>query len=189
MAGRIRHNAQTLTYTLIVLCGIVMILGSLYFRLNYRDQIDPESELIEYSYSSLSANPTKRGRFRMVQISFETIREIIPKGTKDVRMVIGRASDIEAGPISNGAIFSIVIERMSRYKAILFDYDRCVKEYKTRTDIVIVMLVEGLRGPSMRKVVIHIDRVTDTISLSGHEINVKDILDEDVAIALNKLKG
>lgn len=189
MAQDTNSIAKNVTYFLTVLCGALMILGSLYLRLNYGEGAAPEVETIKYNYPNVSGDPIRRNRFRNIRISFNTLKQVVPGETKDVRMVISRSMEVDSGPVHDGVVFSLVIENMARFKSILFDYDRCVIERETTTDIVVYLLIDGLQGVTMRKLIIYIDRRTDTVSLAGYEIDAKDILDKDLEIALNQLRG
>lgn len=184
-----KDRVQNLSYVLIIAVGLLMICGSLYLRVNYGKETVADQQTIRYSYPNISLRPELQHRFRKIDISFETLKQIIPKDTKDIRLLITRTMEGENTPLLSEHVFSIVLEGMANYKSIMFDYDRCIYEYEDCTDICVYMLMERADLITLRKMTITINRVTDKISVSGHEIDTDDIVDRDLSIAINELRN
>jgi len=186
MAGKQTSRSQFFTSVLIVVFGIVMVGGSFLLRFNYGEEASKDQQVIKYSYHNISKDPQKNSHFRQINITLESLNELIPKNTKNMRVSISRTAETGSVALDYGVVFSIVVERMVKFRSVLFDYEHCVFEKEAYTDIVLYLIIKNDIGTAVKKVIVNIDRRSDKISVIGKELSAADIGSMDT---LNKLWG
>jgi len=177
MAKQTKQSAfvQNITYLIVCLISLLMIGGSLLLRMNFGEEVAGDQKVIEYSYQNESDSPMSRNHFRRVKICIENVLSLTSLDSKNMRVAIYREGELGDKDLQNGKVFSIIMEDMAKFKSVIFDYNRCVNEADTATDITIFLFKRYEANLALKVLIININRQTDKISVMGKEISASDI--------------
>lgn len=179
-----KHKAslltQNLTYFIVCVISLIMIGGSFLLRVNFGEEATADQKVIEYSYQNESSDPMKRNHFRRVKITINNVVSLMKVDTKDMRFSIFRSGEMGDKNLQTGKVFAIVLEDMAKFKSVIFDYNRCVVEKETSTDIIIFLFKRYESDLALKVMIVNINRQTDKISVMGRELSAEDIWTNDL---------
>lgn len=172
---------QNITYFIVCTISLFMIGGSFLLRMNLGEEATADQKVIEYSYQNESNDPMKRNHFRRIKIHIENVMAWTKLNSKDMRVSIHRSGELGDKNLQSGKVFSLIMEDMAKFKSVIFDYNRCVKENAESTDIVIFLFKRYESDLALKAMIININRITDKISVMGKELSAADIWSNDLA--------
>jgi len=149
--------------------------------MNFGEEATADAKVIEYSYQNESNDPMSRNRFRRVTIRVKNILTWTKFDTKSMRFIIERSGELGDTNLASGKVFSLILDDMAKFRSVIFDYNRCIKESKEATDITIFLFKRYDTDLALKVMVVNINRVTDKISILGKELSAADIWSDDLA--------
>lgn len=174
-----KHKAvlltHSVTYALICLLSLGMICGSFLLKFNYGEEVTADQKVIQYSYQNESDDPTKRNHFRRIKIKISNSLNFFKMNTKNMRVTVHREGEMGDKNLMTGIVFSLILEDMAKFKSVIFDYNRCVTENETTTDIFIYLFKKYESDLALKVMTVSINRLNDKIAIIGKEISASDI--------------